>query len=94
MKSQKRYTITETKHSMSMSRPLREYKQTGTLEELKQAYKYTLECGKSYEHEKNGKKINTNPPTIQSLVKNLENAKNNSAANGYSGSYFSFVEAA
>lgn len=91
-KASKVYTITETKRSTFGNSPAREYTQTGTLPELVKSFGYTLECGSSYEHEKGNKKINLNPKSIDTLVKNLYNAKNNSAANGYSGSSFSFVE--
>lgn len=73
-----RYEITKTKGD-------RTYKQEGTLEELIKAYSYTLETGASYSHEKGNAKINRKPANIASLVKNLNNAVNNSAANGYAG---------
>lgn len=58
----------------------------GTLEYLiNNVFGYTLECGKSWEHEKGNKKIDTKPKTIKSLITNLNNAQNNSAANSYSG---------
>jgi hypothetical protein len=65
---------------------------TGTLLELIQYHKYTLECGASYSHEKGNKKINCNPKGIASLVTNLNNAVNNSAANGYAGKTYSYEE--
>jgi hypothetical protein len=65
--------------------------QTGSVEELVKAYAYTLECGASYSHEKGNLKINRNPKTIKSLVSNLNNAVNNSAANGYAGVEYSLV---
>lgn len=58
---------------------------SGTVEELVMIFSYTLECGASYQHEKGNKKINRNPKTIKSLISNLNNAVNNSAANGYAG---------
>lgn len=57
----------------------------GTIPELIEAYSYTLEVGASWQHEKGNKKINENPRGIKSLITNLYNAKNNAAANGYSG---------
>ena len=76
----KTYKVTRTRHrDNSVS------EQTGTVEELVKAYSYTLECGASYQHEKGNKKITRNPKTIVSLVSNLNNAVNNSAANGYAG---------
>jgi hypothetical protein len=65
---------------------------TGTLEELIKYFSYTLEVGASWQYERGNKKINRNPKTIASLVSNLYNAKNNAAANGYSGYSFSVVE--
>ena len=55
---------------------------TGTLEDLIDAFSYTLECGASYQNEKGNKKINKSPKTIKALVDNLNKAKTNSAANG------------
>ena len=60
----------------------------GTISELVQHHKYTLDCGKSWEHEKGNSKINTEPKTIKSLVKNLNNADNNSAQNGCGMNYY------
>ena len=67
-----------------------EYK--GTIDELIEAFSYTLECGKCYEHERGNKKINMNPKGIKSLVTNLNNATNNSAQNGYSENYYTVGE--
>jgi hypothetical protein len=66
--------------------------QEGTLEELTKAYSYTLECGRSYQNEKGNAKINCNPKSVATLVKNLNNAVNNSASNGYAGITYSLVE--
>lgn len=63
----------------------------GTLEELIQYHSYTLECGASYQHEKGNAKINSNPKSVSVLVKNLNNAVNNSASNGYAGIYYKIV---
>ena len=73
------------------SRKGRESKIKGTIPELIAYFKYTLETGKSYQHEKGNKKINLEPKTIGSLISNLNNAKNNSAANGYSDTSYSFI---
>jgi hypothetical protein len=62
----------------------RETKFEGTMEELHKTFSYTLDCGRSWEHEKGNKKINCFPKGIKSLVKNLNNAVTNSAQNGYS----------
>lgn len=62
---------------------------SGTLKELIEYYQGTLECGKSYEHERGNKKISLNPRNLESLVKNLNNALDNRSCNGYSeDSYF------
>jgi len=61
---------------------------TGTIPELIEYFRYTLECGKSWEHERGNKKINMNPRGIKSLVTNLNNADNNSAANGCGMNYY------
>lgn len=64
----------------------------GTLEELIEGCRYTLECGKLYEHEKGNKKINMNPKSIKAFVTTLNNARNNSAANGWSNYHSELVE--
>lgn len=61
---------------------------TGTIDELIKVFSYTLEVGASWQHERGNKKINRNPKTIQSLVDNLNNAANNSAANGNGSTYY------
>lgn len=86
-KAAKRYIITKDRDGKT---PM---SSEGTLEELINNFSYTLETGHSYQHEKGNKKINKNPRTIADLVKNLNNAVNNAAANGYSGTSFTFKEA-
>lgn len=63
----------------------RYYYQTGTLAQLIDAYSYTLEVGESWQGEKGNHRINRNPRNVNDLVKNLNWAVNNSAADGYSG---------
>ena len=70
--------------SVSVTNPL-------TIEEAQEYYKYTLEKGASWEHEKGNKKINLKPKTIKSLINNLNNAVNNAAANGYAGETYSVI---
>ena len=43
----------------------------GTIDELIDVFAYTLDCGRSYQHEDGNVKINTNPRGIKSLLKNL-----------------------
>lgn len=82
--SKKVYTIRETHYPLFGDR-VREFDHTGTLEELIEAFSYTLLVGASWQNERGNKKINQRPGTIKSLCTNLENAKNNAARNGYSG---------
>lgn len=84
-KEQKMYRITVHRSGRSRSHE-------GTLADLTQHHSYTLQTGKSYEHEKGNKKINLKPRTISDLVKNLRNASNNSARNGYSGIHYEHEE--
>ena len=88
----KTYKIRETYMPMFWSRPtvVREYE--GTLKELTEHYKWSLEIGKTYENKrKDCKRINVNPRTIHSLKKNIFNAMNNRSANGYSGWFYDIV---
>jgi hypothetical protein len=82
MATPKTFTIVKTRLRGSDSET------TGTLAELIEAYSYTLECGAAYSHEKGNAKINRKPSGIAALIKNLNNAVNNSAANGYAGITF------
>ena len=75
-------------YSITSERNGRERSKSGTLAELIEYYGYTLETGKSYEHERGNRKINLNPKSIESLVQNLNNAKSNAAANGRSNERF------
>jgi hypothetical protein len=65
----------------------------GTIDYLVRAFSYTLEVGESWQHERGNHKINRNPKNINSLVKNLQWAKDNAAANGYSGTYYTALTA-
>lgn len=56
----KTYTIAKTRRGRTTEK-------TGTLEELKEFYSYTLECGHSW-----NPKINKNPKTIKSLMTAIE----------------------
>lgn len=87
-KTAKRYKIIETKSRMFGNDST--YTHEGTLEELVRCFSYTLEVGQSWQHEKGNHKINCNPKSIETLVKNLGWAKDNAAANGYSGYSFSY----
>lgn len=55
---------------------------TGSIEELCKSHDYTLEVGASWSHEVGNAKINRRPSTIAGLVKNLNLAVGNAAANG------------
>jgi hypothetical protein len=65
---------------------------TGTIQELTDYFRYTLETGESWQHERGNSKINVNPKSGASLVNNLNKAKTNSAANGAPSEYFRLKE--
>ena len=65
---------------------------TKTLPEFLEYFKYTLECGKSWEREKGNKKINMNPKSAKALITQVTNAGNNAAGNGYCSTLYSLVE--
>jgi hypothetical protein len=65
---------------------------SGTMEELLDYFGYTLETGKSYEHEKGRYKINLNPKNIVQLVDALNKAATNAAANSAPSTYYSVGE--
>ena len=87
---QKTYTIIREKLGFMTGRDSSS-ESSGTLEELIKSHSYTLDCGRSYQHEKGNKKIKyaSEIKTIKSLITNLNNAENNAAANGYSGVTYS-----
>lgn len=88
--AKKVYSIKET-HYPLWGDKIREKVWTGTIDELTEIFSYTLEVGASWQFEKGNKRINRKPGTIQSLCKNLENARNNAARNGYSGYSYEVV---
>lgn len=90
-KTEKRYRIT-CEHSSLWGSNTRTYTHEGTLPELVKCFSYTLEVGQSWQHEKGNHKINRNPKSIATLVKNIQWAKDNAAANGYSGDYYTYEE--
>lgn len=59
-----------------------------SMEELVRYFSYTLEAGKSWEHERGNSKINTNPKSVKSLITNLNKASANTSRNGYSSTYY------
>ena len=65
--------------------------QTGTLEELKKYFGYTLEAGASYNGQRGCKKVNPDPKNIKSLVDNLNKAAENCCTH-YQDRYYSLVE--
>jgi len=92
MKKEKTYIIESVRSGGYMSsRPTRYSYAEGTLQYLIGYHSYTLECGASWQHEKDNGKVNQNPKTIVGLVKSLNIATNNSAANGYSGTSYELV---
>jgi len=79
-------------YTVIIDRKGRERPVTGTIPELLDYFGYTLEVGKSYEHERGRYKINMNPKNIQSLVDNLNKAASNGAANSAPSTYYSVGE--
>jgi len=77
-----------TVYKVIVSRMDKEWEITGTLEELIKQSSYTLQKGKSWEHEKGNKKINMNPKTIEKLVEMLNRAEDNAARNGYGSTHY------
>jgi len=71
-------------YTIIVERRGREREVTGTIQELCEHFGYTLLKGKSWEHERGNKRINTAPKTIDSLVSNL----NNAAANGFQSTWY------
>lgn len=76
-------------YTILVSRRNRTSEFTGTVAELVDKFRYTLEKGKNRERERGNKKINMNPKSISSLISNLNNAESNAAANGFSSTYYS-----
>ena len=92
MSKEKTFIIESARSGGFMSsRPTRYSYAEGTLKYLIGYHSYTLECGASWQHERGNKKVNCNPKTAAGLVKSLNIATNNSAANGYSGTYYTLV---
>ena len=92
MSKEKTFIIESARSGGFMSsRPTRYSYAEGTLEYLIGYHSYVLECGASYQHERGNKKVNRNPKTVAGLIKSLNIATNNSAANGYSGTSYQLV---
>ena len=92
MSKEKTFIIESARSGGFMSsRPTRYSYAEGTLEYLIGYHSYALECGASYQHERGNKKVNRNPKTVAGLIKSLNIATNNSAANGYSGTSYELV---
>jgi len=68
--------------SENLGMETREQVMTGTLGELTEDNSYVLEVGKSYEDELGNLKINVSPTSIEELIDNLNNAVQNTKANG------------
>jgi hypothetical protein len=75
-------------HTVHICRRGSENTISGTIKELNEFFRYTLEVGKSYEREEGNNKISLTPNSIGSLIKNLNNAKSNAAANGCPDTYY------
>lgn len=85
---EKTYTIRQYRESRG---GLRTLDVINTLPGLIDYFGYTLMKGKSWEHERGNKKINTHPKTAASLVTNLNNAERNAAANGCPSTWYELI---
>lgn len=88
-KSPKIFTIEVNTLRMVGNNATRRY--TGTFDELKKTFGYTLEAGSSYNGQRGCKKVNPNPKSIKSLVDNLNKAAENCCTH-YQDRYYSLVE--
>ena len=86
----KQITILQTRRNHGRPNSTNEY--NGTIPDLVSEFRYTLECGESWQHEKGNAKINTNPKSGKTLVSNLNKAVRNSAANGDPREHYELVE--
>jgi hypothetical protein len=82
----------EQEYTVIIDRKGREKPVSGTIPELLQYFGYTLEVGKSYEHERGRYKINMNPKNVVQLVDALNKAATNAAANSSPSTYYSVGE--
>ena len=85
----KTYKIEELRVSLYRDNTSKIYE--GTLDELRDMFSYTLEKGRSWQHERGNKKINLHPATIRSLVTNLNNAVSNSCRS-YTDRFYTLIE--
>lgn len=86
----KTYKIEELRVSLYRDNITKIYE--GTLDELCEMFSYTLEKGRSWQHERGNKKINLHPASIRSLVTNLNNAVSNSCSH-YTDRFYTLIEA-
>lgn len=70
----------------------RQTEYTGTIEELIETFKYTLECGASWQYEKGSRKVNTNPKSGKGLVTALNNAAYNTMGSCYEPDWYELKE--
>lgn len=89
--AEKTYVVNITKRG-GFGREDRTRSTSGTISELLDYFGYTLEVGKSYEHERGRYKINMTPKNIKSLVDNLNKAASNGASNGSASTYYTVGE--
>ena len=88
--AKKTYKIQETRFRLYGDSKSKVYE--GTLDELIEIFSYTLECGRSWEHEKGNKKINVHPATAKSLVSNLNKAAQNTGRS-FQSYYYDLLDA-
>lgn len=88
----KHFTITQYRDSRAGGVVATDY--TGTLTELIGKFSYTLEVGRSWQHEAGNRKVPTNDKikTIKTLVKALNTSEDNRALNGCSSRWYKVKE--
>lgn len=70
----------------------RETEITGTLPELIDYFRYTLDCGASWAYQKGCRKVNTQPKTIKGLLTALSNAVYNTQGGCFNQDSYSLKE--
>lgn len=91
MRTAKIYKIERQRYNFQLDKTFYQYFE-GTLAELVEKFQYNLEIGKCYQHERGAHKITMRPKTIDSLIRNLNNAEENRMANGAANVYYSLAD--
>lgn len=89
--SEKKYLCSKTSYSRFGGSKTKDYPEPLTVSEWVKHFGYTLEVGKSWEHEKGCLKVNMNPRNVAALEKSLNNASSNGKLDG-NGDIYKFTE--